>query len=355
MRVVGIGGGTGLPVLLRGLKHLNDSGEGPIDITAIVAVSDSGGSTGALRRAFGMPAVGDIRNCILSLASADPILASVCNHRFDSADHLAGHSLGNLILTGLYQMTGDFGEAVRRACALLRVQGRVLPATEIPLTLCALREDGTTAHGEYNVPKPGVRVTRMWTEPLRPAPGPAILQSLAEADVIVMGPGSLYTSVIPNLLVAGVREAIHNSRAVKVYVCNLMTQPGETDGYSAVDHIQALQSYLPPESIDVCILNNETIGMRRATRYHRSGAEIVVATPEMEEQIRNMGIIPASASLLKDGESKARHDPVALARVMVSIAQAAARLTTSFTGNGRGGNTCAESSDISVPEKSLAF
>lgn len=354
MKVVGIGGGTGLPVLLSGLKQLNDSGEATLDITAIVAVSDSGGSTGALRRAFGMPAVGDIRNCVLSLAAADPILTSVCRHRFDAADHLSGHSVGNLILTALYQMTGDFGQAVRLASEMLRVQGQILPATEIPLALCALREDGTTAVGESNIPKPGVRLTRVWTEPADPLPGPGILQALAQADVIVFGPGSLYTSVVPNLLVAGIPEAIHESRAVKLYVCNLMTQPGETDGYSAVDHLQALQSYLGPASIDVCVLNNQTIGTTRANRYHRSGSEIVSVTPEVEDRIHKMGIIPASAPLLKSGQIKARHDSLALARFVVSAAESAIRLTNSVTVNGTGGNTCAESSDISVPEKSLA-
>ncbi len=354
MKIVGIGGGTGLPALLSGLKELNDNGEGPIDITAIVAVSDSGGSTGALRRAFGMPAVGDIRNCLLSLSAADPILTSVCKHRFDSADSLAGHSVGNLILSALFQMSDGFENAVRRASQLLCVQGRVLPATEIPLTLYGLREVGSIGIGEANIPRPGVSVNRVWVEPSAP-PASGVLQSLAEADVIDIGPGSLFTSIIPNFLVAGIPDAIKASDARKVYVCNLMTEPGETDGYSAANHIRTLQSYLPPDSIDICILNSRGIGMRLADRYLRSGSEVVSAAPEDEDEIRRMGVIPAFATLLKDEETKARHDAVALARVITSIARGRARVTRPAKTGGMGGNRCAESSDISVPEKSLVF
>jgi uncharacterized cofD-like protein len=320
MRVVGIGGGTGLPVLLSGLKKLDENGEEPVDITAIVTVSDDGGSTGALRGAFGMPAMGDIRNCLVALANPDKLLTLVCQHRFEVTDGLAGHSLGNLILSALYQMSGDFLSAVQLASDLLGVKGQVLPVTEIPVTLCALRQDGTTIEGESAIPQSPGKLSRLWLDPPDPLPAPGVLNALKYADAIVLGPGSLYTSIIPNLLVEGVAEAIYASRAIKIYVCNLMTQAGETDGYSAADHLRALDSYLPEGSIDACILNNQSIGMGLAERYQRSDAETVWFTPENEDDIRRAGVIPVAAALLKDGEVKARHDPEALARVVVSLA-----------------------------------
>ncbi len=324
MKVVGIGGGTGLPVVLRGLKslkvfHGRDEPAGHIDITAIVTVSDSGGSTGLLRSAFGMPAIGDIRNCLLSLATADSTLASVCGHRFSRPDELAGHSLGNLVLSALYETSGDFSAAIRQASEMLRVDGCVLPSTESPVTLCALYDDGNVAEGEANVPNTEARISRVWLQPDDPKPAPGVMEALEAADIIVIGPGSLYTSIIPNLLVEDLARAIHASKAVKVYVMNLMTQPGETDGYSAADHVRELVDYLG-SAIDVCILNSSPVGTPLADRYSQSGSVIVGDTPEAQEQIRSLGVIPVAAPLLKDGESKARHDPLTLARLIVSLA-----------------------------------
>ena len=338
MRIVGIGGGTGLPVLLSGLKELSEE-EQPLDITAIVTVADSGGSTGILRDAFKMPAMGDIRKCIISLAAEEAVLTSVCEHRFDNPDGFAGHSLGNLILSALYQMSGSFTGAVRQACELLNLKGRVLPATGRPVTLCAVYDDGGTACGESNIPQPGRRIQRVWLQtavgavrgaqarqraalrmdrPYNPPPAPGVIEALERADGIVIGPGSLYTSLIPNLLVDGVPEAIRASSAIKIYVTNLMTQPGETDGYSAADHIRALLEYT---SIDVCVLNSSAVGMGVAQRYSKSGSEIVSGTSEDEDEIRRRGVIPIAAPLLKTGEVKARHDPATLARLVVSLAR----------------------------------
>jgi len=328
MRIVGIGGGTGLPVLLSGLKELSED-EQPLDITAIVTVADSGGSTGILRDAFKMPAMGDIRKCMISLAAEEAVLTSVCEHRFDNPDGFAGHSLGNLILSALYQMSGSFTGAVRQACELLNLKGRVLPATGRPVTLCAVYDDGGTACGESNIPQPGRRIQRVWLQtsalgvgtydrPYNPPAAPGVIEALERADGIVIGPGSLYTSLIPNLLVDGVPEAIRASSAIKIYVTNLMTQPGETDGYSAADHIRALLEYT---SIDVCVLNSSTVGMGVAQRYSKSGSEIVSGTSEDEDEIRRRGVIPIAAPLLKTGEVKARHDPTTLARLVVSLAR----------------------------------
>jgi len=317
MRITGIGGGTGLPVLLSGLKKLKEAGQ-PLDITAIVTVADSGGSTGALREAFNMPAMGDIRKCMISIAAENALLTSVCEHRFQNPDGFAGHSLGNLILSALYQMSGDFTEAVRQACELLHLKGRVLPATEAAVTLCASYEDGGTVRGESNIPQTGRRIREVWLEPAAPAAAPGVIEALEHADVIVIGPGSLYTSLIPNFLVNGIPEAIRQSGAIKICIGNLMTQPGETDGYGAADHIRALLQYVP---IDMCVLNSSKVGTAVAERYLKSGSRMVFNTSKDEEEIRETGVIPVVAPLLKDGEVKARHDPATLARLVVSIAR----------------------------------
>lgn len=319
MKIVGLGGGTGLPVLLQGLREIQKDGHGPFDITAIVTVSDSGGSTGRLRKAFDMPAMGDIRKCMVALASRRAVLASLCAHRFDNPEPFAGHSVGNLIISALYQMSGDFAAAVRQASDLLELEGRVLPSTDRPVTLCALHEDDLIVRGESNIPRPGRRIRRVWFDVQNPPAAPGVIEALREADAIVLGPGSLYTSIVPNLLVAGVVDAIRDSAAIKIYVSNLMTQSGETDGFSATDHVRGLLEYLP--SIDVCILNSSDVGMGVAERYLRSGSEMVSGTPEDEDRIRRNGVLPVAAPLLKNGEIKARHDAATLARLVVSLAR----------------------------------
>jgi uncharacterized cofD-like protein len=320
MKIVGIGGGTGLPVLLKGLTEINDE-RNPIDVTAIVTVSDSGGSTGALRRAFNMPAMGDIRKCLVSLAGEDSLLTSLYQHRFQDPENFAGHSVGNLILTALYQMSGNFTAAVRQASELLGLTGKVLPATEVPVTLCAMYDNGTIVQGEANVPKPGMRISRVWFEPEDPVPAPGVLEALESAAAVVIGPGSLYTSIIPNLLVGRIAAAVQASPGIKIYICNLMTQAGETDGYSAADHVRILLEYLPGSAIDVCVLNSSHLGRAVADRYLKRGSELVAGTPEDEDQIRRSGVVPIAAPLLRDGEVKARHDSVTLARLVVSLAR----------------------------------
>jgi uncharacterized cofD-like protein len=324
MRIVGLGGGTGLPVLLKGLTEISSERD-PLDLTAIVTVSDSGGSTGVLRRAFNMPAMGDIRKCLVSLAGDNSILTSLYRHRFENPENFAGHSVGNLILSALYQMSGNFTAAVQQAGEILQLNARVLPATEVPVTLCALYENGMTARGESDLPKPGLRISRVWLEPEDPVPAPGVIDALQTADAIVIGPGSLYTSIIPNLLVGRVADAVQSSRAIKIYICNLMTQAGETDGYSAADHLRALLEYLPSPSgkgsIDVCVLNSSIVGSGVAQRYLQLGSEIVAGTPEEEDRIRRSGVVPVAAPLLKEGEVKARHDPSILARLVVSLAR----------------------------------
>jgi uncharacterized cofD-like protein len=334
MRIVGIGGGTGLPVLLSGLRELSEGGQ-PLDITAIVTVADSGGSTGALRDAFNMPAMGDLRKCMISLAAEEAVLTSVCRHRFKHPDGFAGHSLGNLILSALYQMSGSFADAVRQACELLQLLGRVLPATEAPVTLCALYEDGGVARGEANIPQPGRRISRVWLEPQSPPAAPGVIEALEQADAIVMGPGSLYTSIVPNFLVDGVPLAVQQSKATRIYISNLMTQPGETEGYSAVNHVQSLLEYASP--VDVCLLNSSNVGTGVAERYLKSGSRIVQCKAADEDAIRRIGVVPVAAPLLNVEETKVRHDPATLARLVVSLARGLIRAPEIICGqrNGR--------------------
>jgi uncharacterized cofD-like protein len=355
MKIAGVGGGTGLPVLLRGLKELKDDGDEAIDITAIVTVSDNGGSTGILRQAFGMPAMGDLRNSIIALASCKSGLAAVCRHRFRGANGLAGHSVGNLIFAGLYDMTGSFRDAVEMASELFEVDGCVLPVTDVPVHLWALHDDGTTSEGECNIPKARSSVNHIGLTPADPPPFPGVLESLENADAIVLGPGSLYTSIVPNLLVGGIAEAIGSSAALKIYVCNLMTQPGETTGCSAADHLRVIQSYLPPNAIDVSIINTDAVGNGVAQRYSSSGSTFVAFDAAVENEIRKAGVVPAAAPLLLRGEDKVRHDSLKLARLVVSLARGMVGSHGIGLRRTEQEVICAESSDISVPEKSRVY
>jgi uncharacterized cofD-like protein len=314
MRIVGIGGGTGLPVMLSGLKQLRDSREEEIDITAIVTVADSGGSTGELRRCLGMPAMGDLRNCLVALAGSESVMADLCRHRFENARTLSGHSMGNLILSALYQMSGDLPSAVQLASDLLDLKGHILPSTAESLTLCAEYADGVVVRGEVNIPKRKSRICRVWVEPESPRPAPGVIEAIAMADAIVFGPGSLYTSVIPNLLVSGVPYALKSSSALKIYVCNLMTQTGETDEFSAVDHLRSLQAYLLDQTIDVCVMNTRSARSSLAEEYAMSGAQFVIGN---EEDVQRLGVDTQSTPLLQQHGAKIRHDSVALARTIV--------------------------------------
>jgi uncharacterized cofD-like protein len=297
-----------------------------------------------------MPAMGDVRNCLIALSGADSTLVSLCRHRFEKADGLAGHTVGNLILSALYQMSGDFGAAVRSASGLLQLKGCVLPATDVPVTLFAQYEDGLIVRGESNVTCTTSRIKRVWLDPQNPAPTRGILDAISAADVIVFGPGSLYTSIIANLLIEGIASALQRSSAIQIYVCNLMTQPGESDGLSATDHLRILRSYLYPGAIDIFILNGLPAGTGVAKRYLKSGSTIVT---DAEEDIRRMGVITALAPLLSKDDLKVRHDPDALARLVVLLARRFTEAEQMKQKRERG-LTCAESSDTSVPAKSPA-
>ena len=268
-KIVVIGGGTGLSVMLRGLKQK------PLDITAIVTVADDGGSSGILRDEMQIPPPGDIRNVLTALADVEPMLSQMLQHRFNSGSGLAGHSMGNLILAAMKEITGDFVSGVRELSRVLAVRGRVLPASNHSVILKAEMEDGTIVEGESKIPQAGKKIKRVSIEPADVEPLDEAIEAIEEADAILMGPGSLYTSILPNLLVPKLAETVVRSEAVKIFVCNVMTQPGETDHYSVSDHLQAICDHVGHDLFDYVIVNNGSIPPQVQQKYAEEGAEVV--------------------------------------------------------------------------------
>ncbi|MNW31044.1 Gluconeogenesis factor [compost metagenome] len=269
-RIVVMGGGTGLSVMLRGLKQK------PLDITAIVTVADDGGSSGILRNELQMPPPGDIRNVLTALADVEPLMADLLKYRFASGSGLAGHSLGNLILAAMTDISdGDFVTAVRELCRVFAVRGRVLPAAGEGVILHAEMEDGSIVTGESKIPEAGQRIKRVYLEPDHVEPLPEAVEAIQKADAILIGPGSLYTSILPNLLVPKLAEAVVSSDAVKIFVCNVMTQPGETDNYTVGDHLQAIVDHVGHQLFDYVIVNNGEIPPQVQEKYAEQGARPV--------------------------------------------------------------------------------
>ncbi len=316
LRVVALGGGTGLPVVLRGLARHVRPRKGPpgVELTAVVAMSDDGGSSGRLRRTRGLLPPGDLRKCLVALAGSRGPLTEVLQHRFGGRGSLAGHALGNLLLAALAEMHGDFLEAIRSAARLLDARGTVLPSTLDSVQLVAELEDGRRLVGEHQLTRVGARVRRVFLHPSRPAPAEGVLEAIASANLVTLGPGSLYSSVLPNLLVDGVAEALGASRARRVLVANLMTEPGETGGMSAVDHVRAVLEHAGPV-VDVALLNTAPLGGQRVERYARAGAEPVQADLE---RIRALGVVPLDADLLRAGP-RLRHDARKLGKALLSV------------------------------------
>ncbi len=322
-----IGGGTGLSTLLSGLKKHARGGresrpsEKPsIEITAIVTVSDDGGSSGRLRRDFDILPPGDIRNCMTALSEDEALLAQLFRYRFASGRGLKGHSFGNLFLTAMHQITGDFAHAVKLSSEILAIRGRIFPATSSNVALEAVLVDGTVVRGESTISKSrrAIEVVR-----LRPGNCPPLaetLEAISRADLITLGPGSLYTSVIPNVLVEGIPEAIRDSPALKVYFVNLMWQPGETINFTASQHIEAIQSHAGQRLIDCVVLNTASIPAELKRRYARAKVKPV---QNDFERLAELGVKVVTADLIDDSgpdPQKVRHDSQALAEIVIDLA-----------------------------------
>ena len=248
-RIVAVGGGTGLAVLLSGLKNYSSN------ISAVVTVADNGGSSGRLRQQFDVLPPGDIRNCLVALADAPALMRDLFQFRFDKNSEFSGHSFGNLFLTVMTRLTGDFEKAIKETSKVLALRGQVIPSSLGDVTLVAHFHDGSTVIGEEQIPKARKAISKVSLTPELPLATPDALKAIKEAQIIVLGPGSLYTSIIPNLLIKEIAKAIADSEAIKVYVCNVMTQPGETDGYSVGDHIKALVKHSSARILDYCVVN----------------------------------------------------------------------------------------------------
>ena len=327
LRVVSIGGGNGLSALLTGLKryaHPLKATDPWLDITAIVTVTDDGGSSGRLRREFDVLPPGDIRNCMVALAEDGAFLSRLFQYRFDSGRGLKGHSFGNLFLTALTHITGDFADAVRQSAEVLKIAGRIFPSTATNVSLSAVLTDGTIVRGETLIGRSNRRIRAIRLHPPSAKPLPETLEAIARADLITIGPGSLYTSLIPNLLVTGIPQAIRESKALKVCFVNLMSQPGETTDFTAEDHLAALLSHGGAELIDCAIVNSANVSPTVRRKYAAEAAVPVVYHPQA---IRGMGIELIEANLLgksptgKERRRKVRHDATAIATLALLLAQ----------------------------------
>lgn len=269
-KIVAIGGGTGLSMLLKGIKRITNN------ITAVVTVGDDGGSSGRLREEMGVLPPGDIRNCIAALADNEDLITKLFQYRFNTGEGLKGHSFGNLFLTALCSITGDMVRAVKESSNVLSIRGRVLPSTLDNMKLTAEYEDGTIVHGESAIPEEHKKIKRLFTEPEHCKPLEDVIEAIKDADLIILGPGSLYTSVIPNLLIKEISEEVIKSNAKKIYVCNIMTQPGETDNYAVSDHINALYKHAGSNKLIDAVLVNNVLPKNMADKYEQCGQMPVV-------------------------------------------------------------------------------
>jgi uncharacterized cofD-like protein len=318
-KLVAIGGGTGLSTLLAGLKRLVGKAEEEIwidTLSAIVTVSDDGGSSGRLREELQMLPPGDIRNCMIALSEDSTLLARLFRYRFRGDGELGGHSFGNLFLAALTEVTGDFTEAIRLSSEVLASKGHIFPATISDVRLVAELEDGSVVRGETQISASKVPIHRLRLEPEQCLPLPQVLKAIRTADIITVGPGSLYTSILPNLLVSQVARVIGQSRATKIFINNLMTQPGETDGYSAREHRETIKKYAPEIHFDFVIVNNRRISTEQAERYAAEGAYQIGIDDPIDDALDQTTEV-VRVDLLYDGE-KVRHNSDRLAQVVLN-------------------------------------
>jgi uncharacterized cofD-like protein len=324
-RCVAIGGGTGLPAVLAGLRSLVSTSRSAIDLkdardrlTAIVTMTDDGGSSGWLRRQLDMLPTGDVRNCLAALAPDNSPFCDLIQHRFTGVHDFAGHPMGNLLLAALTQMSGDFQTAVGTLASMMSLEGSVLPSTAENVTLRAELQNGETRVGETAIVACGTPIKRMALErPVRPVP--EALRALINADVIVIGPGSLYTSVIPNLLVDGIASTISGVRAVRIYVANLMTEPGETEGYTLADHLDAIRAHAGFDLIDYVLVNRRPVEAAAEAQYARAGS-----APVVRDGRHPVGALPVLVErdlAWQVERGKIRHDPEPLAEAILELAR----------------------------------
>ncbi|MEX1254803.1 MAG: gluconeogenesis factor YvcK family protein [Dehalococcoidia bacterium] len=303
-KIVAIGGGTGLSTLLRGLKEHTGN------LTAVVTVADDGGSSGRLRRELGLPPPGDVRNCIAALADVEPLMTKLFQYRFDEGAGLEGHSFGNLFIAAMTSVTGNFEEAVRETSRVLAVRGQILPSTLANVTLSAVGEDGEAIHGESQITERGGRIKQVFIHPEHAQANPDAIRAILNADMVIVGPGSLFTSVLPNLLVEGIRRAIEMSTAVKVYVCNVATQHGETDAFSVSDHYEALYEHIRAHFFHYVVANNNISrdGLPEAWR----------SEPVRIDRQRVDGATVFAADVISE-ENRYHHDSKKLAAALIRL------------------------------------
>jgi uncharacterized cofD-like protein len=308
-KIVVIGGGTGLSTLLRGLKQYSSN------ITAIVTVADDGGSSGRLRREMGILPPGDIRNCIAALADEEKLLTELFQYRFHAGDGLSGHSFGNLFISAMTEITGDLEQAIDASAKVLAIRGKVLPATLTDVSLWAKLADGRIIEGESKITEAMGQIRQIGCHPADPVALPAALAAIKEADYIIIGPGSLYTSIIPNLLVPAIRQALAQVTVPRVYVCNIMTQPGETDNYSVADHLRAIEEVCEERIVDAVLAQKTAPSPQSLQLYAQEHSHPVFLD---REEVGKMGYRIVLANVMAEDEvtAKVSHDPQRLARVL---------------------------------------
>lgn len=309
-KIVVIGGGSGISVVLRGLKYL------PVDLTAIVTVADDGGSSGFLRKEFDMPAPGDLRNVMVALSNIEPLTEEVFQYRFKEDSFIGGHPLGNLLIIAMKELTGDIRTAVDRLRKLFNIKGKILPATTEKVILMAEKENGKIVEGESHIPVIGEKIKRVYYKDEVEAPEEN-LKALEEADLIIFGIGSLYTSIIPNLLLKGIKESLKKSKAKKIYICNAMQQPGETDGYTVSDHIKAINDNIGEGIIDSVIVDPRDIPKDILERYKSMNSDKV----ELDrEKIKEYNVELIERDILEiDPKGMVRHHPYKLSAIIYSL------------------------------------
>lgn len=309
-RIAVIGGGTGLSTMLHGLKEYTSN------ITAIVTVADDGGSSGRIRKDFDILPPGDIRNCLVALADAEPLMGRLFQFRFEEGGGLVGHSFGNLFIAAMTKVAGNFDLAIKESSKILAIRGRVVPSTLDKAVLVAEHVDGRETVGESNIPKTNSPIKRIRINPDNCIATDEAIEAIRKADAVVLGPGSLYTSIIPNLLIGNIYKELISSKAVKVYVCNVMTQKGETDGYKASDHVRAIVEHTAPGLIDFCIVNTARISDEMLKRYKSEGSHPVMADMD---NLKKLKVKPVEAHIVS-AKDYVRHDSVRLAKIIVDLA-----------------------------------